>query len=104
MGFSRQENLSGFPCPPPGDLLYPGTKPASPALQVDSLRTEPPGKPLLAYYIIIIIIFGCAMMACEILVSPLGIELVPPALGARNSNHWTTREVPLFLKIILKYI
>ena len=24
LGFSRQESLSGLPCPPPGDLFYPG--------------------------------------------------------------------------------
>ena len=35
----------GLPCPPPGDLPNPGFKPRSPALQVDSLPTEPPGKP-----------------------------------------------------------
>ena len=29
MGFSRQENWSGLPCPPPGDLPNPGVKPAS---------------------------------------------------------------------------
>ena len=28
-GFSRQEYLSGLPCPPPGDLLHPGIKPVS---------------------------------------------------------------------------
>ena len=40
MGFSRQKYWSGLPCPPPGDLPYPGIKPMSPAslaLQVDSL-------------------------------------------------------------------
>ena len=31
--------------PPPGDLPNPGIKPRSPALQVESLPTEPPGKP-----------------------------------------------------------
>ena len=45
MGFSRQEYWSGLPCPPPGDLFNPGVKPRSPTLQVDSLSTEPPGKP-----------------------------------------------------------
>ena len=48
MGFSRQEHWSGLPCSPPRDLLDPGIKPASPttpALQVDSLPTGPPGKP-----------------------------------------------------------
>ena len=31
--------------PPPGHLPNPGIKPTSPALQADSLPTEPPGKP-----------------------------------------------------------
>ena len=46
MGFSRQENWSGLPCPPPGDLLDPRIEPASLALQEDSSPTEPPGKPV----------------------------------------------------------
>ena len=29
MGFSRQEHQSGLPCPPPGDLPYPGIEPVS---------------------------------------------------------------------------
>ena len=45
MGFPRQEYYSGLPRPPPGDLPNPGTEPGSPALQVDSLPSEPPGKP-----------------------------------------------------------
>ena len=46
MGFSRQENWSGLPCPPPWDLLDPRIEPASLALQEDSSPTEPPGKPV----------------------------------------------------------
>ena len=45
MGFSRPEYWSGLPCPLPGDLPNPGIKPRSPALQPDSLPSEPPGKP-----------------------------------------------------------
>ena len=45
LGFSRQENWSGLPCPPPGDLQNPGIKPRSPTLQADSLPSELPGKP-----------------------------------------------------------
>ena len=48
MGFSRQEYWSGLSCSPPRDLPYSGIKPMSPvppAFQVDSLPTEPPGKP-----------------------------------------------------------
>ena len=47
LGFSRQEYWSGLPCPPPGDLPNPGIEPRSPALQVDSLPTELPGKPII---------------------------------------------------------
>ena len=43
MGFSRQEYWSGLPFRPPGDLPDPGIQPASPALQADSLPSEPPG-------------------------------------------------------------
>ena len=45
MGFSRQEQWSRLPCPPPGDLPDPGIEPRSPALQVDSLLYELQGKP-----------------------------------------------------------
>ena len=43
--FSTQEYWSGLPCPPPGDLPNPGIEPRSPALQADSLPSEPLGKP-----------------------------------------------------------
>ena len=36
---------SVLPCPSPVDLPNPGIEPWSPALQVDSLLSEPPGKP-----------------------------------------------------------
>ena len=43
MEFSRQEYLSGLPCPSPGDLPYPGIEPRSPTLHSDSLPSEPRG-------------------------------------------------------------
>jgi len=43
-GLSRQECWSGLPCPPAVDLPNTGIKPRSPATQVDSLPSEPPGK------------------------------------------------------------
>ena len=45
MDFSRQEYWSGLPFSSPVDLPDPGIKPTSPALQVDSFLSEPPGKP-----------------------------------------------------------
>ena len=44
MGFSRQEYWSGLLFPSPGDLPDPGIEPGSPALQADTLPSEPPGK------------------------------------------------------------
>ena len=46
IGFSRQEYWSELPFPSPGDLPNPGIRPASSALQADSLPSEPPGKPI----------------------------------------------------------
>ena len=45
MGFSRQEYWNGYPLLSPGELPHPEIEPRSPALQVDSLPSEPPGKP-----------------------------------------------------------
>ena len=42
-GFSRQEYWSGLPFPSPGDLPNPEIEPWSPALQADTLPSEPPG-------------------------------------------------------------
>ena len=43
-GPSGKNTGVGFPCPPP-DFPDPGIEPGSPALQVDSLLAELPGKP-----------------------------------------------------------
>ena len=43
--FSRQEYWSGLPFPFPGDLPDPGIEPESPALQADSLPSEPSESP-----------------------------------------------------------
>ena len=44
--FSRQEYWSGLPFLSPGDLPNPGIKAGSPALQADSLPSEPPEKSI----------------------------------------------------------
>ena len=45
IGFPRQEYWNGLLFPSPGGLSNPGIEPRSPALQADSLPSEPPGKP-----------------------------------------------------------
>ena len=46
MEFSRQDYCSEKLLLSPGDLPYSGIKPGSPALQVDSLPSKPPGRPI----------------------------------------------------------
>ena len=49
MEFSRQEYWYGLPFPSPGNLPDPGIKPRSPALQAESLPSEPPGELTVLY-------------------------------------------------------
>jgi len=44
MGFPRQEQWSGLPLPPPGNIPHPGIKFTSPAVAGEFFSTEPPGK------------------------------------------------------------
>ena len=64
MDFSRQEYWSRLPFHSPGDLSDPGIKPRCPALQADSLPSEPleiPTKKLWIKYIQnILVIIACS--------------------------------------------
>ena len=51
--FSRQEYRNGLPFPSPEDLSDPVIELRSPALQADSLLSEPPGKPVCLYYYVL---------------------------------------------------
>ena len=75
LGFSRQEHWSGLPCPPPGDLPNSGIEPGSPALQADSLPSEPPGKPSVQ--------FSSVVWSCLTLCDPM--DCSTPALSITNS-------------------
>ena len=73
MGFSRPEYWSGLPLPSPGDLPDPGIEPRSPALQADSLPSEPPGKPK-----------GTTLTPC-----PHGHQMSSPGAKSHNRDtHW----------------
>ena len=50
--------LSGLPFPFLGDLSNPGIEPRSPALQVDSLLSEPTGKPIIDYFLLKVNFYG----------------------------------------------
>ena len=49
MGFPRQEDWSGLPCPSPGDLPHQGIELASPVLVGGFFTPESAGKPAKFY-------------------------------------------------------
>ena len=61
MEYSRPEYWNGVPFPSPEDLPDPGMKSDPPALQSDSLMSEPPGSQLYTYiadiYIYVIYVY-----------------------------------------------
>ena len=58
-----QEHWSGWPISSPPDPPDPGIEPGSPALQADSLPSEPPGKPMLAINLITVTAYCCITVA-----------------------------------------
>ena len=102
MGFSRQEYWSRLPFPSPGDLPDPGIKPRSPALQPDSLPSEPPGKAQMRWKL--------ASIMCLLWSFPSGAVIKnPPTNAGRRKrcrfNPWvgnipcrrTWQPTPVFL-------
>ena len=63
-----------MPCPPPGDLHNPGIEPTYPTLQVDSLLSEPPGKPCKINsednLTMCLITLGCCCLVAKLCLSP----------------------------------
>ena len=53
MGFPRQEYWSGLPFPSPGGLADPRSEPGSPAMQADTLPSEPPEATIIIIVIVI---------------------------------------------------
>ena len=95
MGFSRQEYWSGLPCPTPGDLPNPGIKPRSSALRVDSLLSEPPGKPKTLDWIAYPFSGGSSWPKNQARVSCIACGLF---------TSWTTRDVCLIYSSVYMLI
>ena len=83
-GILQQEYWSGLPFSSSGDLLNPGIEPRSPALQADSLLSEPPGKAQVYVYISSTRI---EVLKGRVIFSPLMYSLLEPQ--SHNSN-WHT--------------
>ena len=71
-GFPGKESWSGLPFPSPGELPNPGIKPRSFTLQVDSLPSDPPGKPPLmspqitSPWLFLVLLFESTKMAVSL--------------------------------------
>ena len=89
-----------MPCPPPGDLPTPGIKPRSPALQVDSLLSEPPGetKEEVTNFILLLLFFFFFYQ-----VHPLDLQTTKFIYAASPASTYKTKpnlpltRKPLFL-------
>ena len=79
MGFLMQEYWSGLPCPHPGDLPNPVIERKYPALQANSLRSEPPGKPT------------NTGVVCHFLLQGIFLTQV----SALHLLHWQANSLPL---------
>ena len=75
MGFSRQEYWSELPFSSPGDLPNPGIKLRSPALQADTLRSEPPGHL-------------CKIVSNSSVIYALSLSIILKWFCAVNSLFW----------------
>ena len=106
IGFPRQEYWSGLPFPFPGNLLNPGIESRSPALQVDSLLTEPPGKPSIYAsqstldffshntYVVCKYILICKIpCSCLFLLKKKKSHILIDYLGPRDGCHTSTESL-----------
>ena len=96
----KQEYWSGLPCPPPGDLPHLRIEPQSPALQVDSLSTEPSGKPP----------YGkggggggLVAKSCLTLATPLTVAYqAPRSMSFYRQEYWSGLPFPFRLNLIMR--
>ena len=93
VGFSRQEYWSGLPCPPPGDLPDPGTKPVLLYLlhwQGGSLPLVPPIRQpkeylITTFHLILILIHWASLVAQTVKNLPAKRETWVRSLGWKDS-------------------
>ena len=95
MGFFREEYWSGLPFPPPVDLPKPGIAPlslVSAALAGGFFTTEPSGKPLNVYMLLLLLSHFSRVRLC---VTPeMAAHQAPPSLGFSRQEHWSGLPFP----------
>ena len=94
-GFSRQEDWSGLPYSPPGDLPNPGIEPRSPSLKADSLPLSHQGRS--RFSLVIYFIHSINSVYMPIPISQLGLPLLPPWVSICSFLHL---RIDFFLKLV----
>ena len=97
MRFSRQEYWSGLPFPSPGNLPNPGIEPRSPALQADSLPSEPPGSSTYMYAGVFVV------SHVQLLATPwTAAYQAPPSMGFSRQEYWSGVPLPSPADLLFK--
>ena len=109
MQFSRQEYWSGLPFSSPGDLLDLGNKPRFPALQLDALPSEPPGKHVEKDTVFIAALFAPAVFSVlRLLGDPLTFNFSDHSSLHKIisifdfSDHYFSPKEPMDHKLLIK--
>ena len=102
MGFSMQECWSGLSFPSPEDLPNPGIEPRPPAMQADTLPSEPPRKPItkcksvsVRYYftpirlLLLLLLLSCFSRVRLCATSEPAAHQAPPSLGFSRQEYWS---------------
>ena len=92
---SRAQLLRGM-----WDFPRPGLEPVSPALAGRLPTTAPPGKPPVSFFCFVFVFLAAPCSMWDLSSRP-GIEPAPHALEAWSLNHWTSREVPFPVSLLL---
>ena len=89
LGMFQARILEWVAMSPPGNLPHPGIEPGFTALQVDSLPTELPGKPL---HVLLLLSRVCRVQLC---VTPeMAAHQAPPSLGFSRQEPWSGLPFP----------
>ena len=95
MGFPRQENWSGLPYLPPGDLPNPGIEPvslASPALAGSSFTTRATWEALSRSLLLLLLSRFSRVRLCA--TPQTAAHQAPPSLGFYRQEHWSGLPFP----------
>ena len=103
IGFSRQDRngkWSGLTFPSPEELSDPGIEPRSPALQADTLPSEPPGRHRIRIFKFKFLVVHLYMRAqllqsCPTLCDPIHCtRQAPLSMGFSRQEYWSRLPCP----------